>query len=95
LPFAFVAVFSKNRLRDIVVAGGAVVTVTAGCNEGVNFCCNANPDPCCGPRYCGTPMTDACRCQMAGGAWDYSAADGGSCGPGIGDGGSSDADAHD
>jgi hypothetical protein len=37
-----------------------------------NFCCNANPDPCCPFVNCGQPMTPACACKSDGGMWNYS-----------------------
>ena len=40
-----------------------------------NFCCNANPDPCCPYLHCGGPLTATCSeelaCQADGGTWTF------------------------
>jgi hypothetical protein len=53
--------------------------VDAGPPDGISFCCNANPDPCCPSESCGQPETSACTCTKNGGTWNYSAPDGGRC----------------
>ena len=97
-----------QRLRDIVLAGGAVAT--AGCTNGqastvppspeagtlsdagapgnkdaaddagpvpddsgieTNFCCNADPDPCCAFEHCDASLGTACECSLDGGSFDY------------------------
>jgi hypothetical protein len=74
----------QRRLRDLVLAGGAVAAASACSSDGLlggaggTSCCNANPDPCCPVLYCGAPMTPACSCQQDGGSWDYSRS---TCGP--------------
>jgi hypothetical protein len=62
----------EDRLRDLVLAGGVLAAACTGTD--MTPCCNANPDPCCGPLYCGGPMTSECRqeqaCQAEGGTWE-------------------------
>jgi hypothetical protein len=93
------------RLREMVLAGGALAA--AGCSSssgagaafdastteagdatsgddasdapvGPDFCCNANPDPCCPQLYCDAAPTTACSQEMAcvaeGGTWVYNGA---------------------
>jgi hypothetical protein len=57
------------------------------------FCCNANPDPCCPSTFCGATVNVACACQLEGGAWNYSPADGGPSCTFSGEAGPSDAGA--
>ncbi len=73
----------EQRLREIMLAGGAVAMAAAACTASGTFpgttsagtagasgsfpCCNANGDPCCFYRYCGGSMTEACACEMEGG----------------------------
>jgi hypothetical protein len=76
----------EQRLRDMVLAGGAGALAAIGCVDpsgaavdsgSVDFCCNANADPCCPSLYCSAPVTTECTVKMAcesdGGTWDYSA----------------------
>jgi hypothetical protein len=61
----------EQRLRDIVLAGGALATV--GCLPvGGGACCNANSDPCCAYLHCGAQLDEACACQLEGGTFAYS-----------------------
>jgi hypothetical protein len=82
----------EQRLRDMVLAGGAGALAAIGCSGSsgagidsggagvdsgsINFCCNANSDPCCRSQSCGEPVTTECTMKMAceadGGTWDYS-----------------------
>jgi hypothetical protein len=61
----------------------------------INFCCNANPDPCCAYLHCDASLTMACSqemaCETEGGTWDGNSEE---CSFGH-DGGSSDAVAGD
>ena len=45
----------------------------APAGEEPDFCCNANPDPCCEYQYCGAALTPACASELAcradGGTW--------------------------
>jgi hypothetical protein len=68
------AVSWERRLRDMVLAGGALAA--AACSDssqsqntptGPTFCCNANPDPCCPYLHCGEPLNAACACKLDGG----------------------------
>jgi len=74
----------EQRLRDMVLAGGAGALAAIGCADSsgagvdsgsVDFCCNANADPCCRSQSCGAPVTTECTVKMAcesdGGTWDY------------------------
>jgi hypothetical protein len=56
-----------QRLRDMVLAGGAGALTVVGCtsNKSYGFCCNGSMDPCCESRYCGEPMTVECMETMA------------------------------
>jgi hypothetical protein len=65
----------------MVLTGGAGALAAIGCVDrsigngpGVNFCCNANPDPCCESQYCGAPVNVDCTVKMACeadcGTWD-------------------------
>jgi hypothetical protein len=66
----------ERRLREMVLAGGALAATACAdnaMNNGVNFCCNANADPCCRYLNCGGPMTTECSQEIAcqeSGAWD-------------------------
>jgi hypothetical protein len=86
----------RRHLRDLVLAGGTIAT--SACSSGgsststgtVNFCCNANSDPCCESQFCGAPVSQACLCKEQGGDWTTSAPDGGflcTFEAGAGDGG--------
>ncbi len=76
----------ERRLREMVLAGGALAAAACADNVGTaadaahsfggDACCNASPDPCCQVLSCGEPMTAACACQMEGGTPSYSIADG-------------------
>jgi hypothetical protein len=44
-----------------------------------DFCCNANPDPCCPSESCGQPEVPACTCIKSGGTWDYNGPNEGRC----------------
>lgn len=107
----------EQRLRELVLAGGAVAATACTGNSGStsdaspsqdtspsddaspsqdaapldaepdvvlnNFCCNVNPDPCCGYLHCGGPLTPECSqemsCEADGGTWNplkYSVPDG-------------------
>jgi hypothetical protein len=61
----------KQRFREMLIAGG-VAGAYLGCSQagsgspgggGLNFCCNANGDPCCAVDYCGAPMTPECQAE--------------------------------
>jgi hypothetical protein len=72
----------EQRLREIVLAGGAIAAAACADNAGTSTdaahtfggdaCCNGSPDPCCQVLGCGEPMTAACACQMDGGTPNYS-----------------------
>jgi hypothetical protein len=69
----------EQRLRDMVLAGGAGLLAAVACvdgsgangdsgsdgNSGPSFCCNASSDPCCPSTYCGEPVSTACTQKMA------------------------------
>jgi hypothetical protein len=69
----------QARLRNIVLAGGAVACREGATGPGTNggAVCNANPDPCCQlqlqPVDANTPMALECAaakaCRASGGAW--------------------------
>jgi hypothetical protein len=71
----------KHHLRDLILAGGALAagacSATSDGGGGINFCCNANGDPCCPSDFCGAPVSDACTCKKQGGDWTTPAPDGG------------------
>src|SRR5580704_13028085 len=73
----------RHHLRDLVLAGGALApaacsaTSGGGGPPGGEFCCNANPDPCCESDYCGGAVTDECTCKKKGGDYMNRGPDGG------------------
>jgi hypothetical protein len=64
----------EGRWRELVLAGGAVF-VTACNTSSCGQCCNANSDPCCQEKFCGKPMTESCKqevaCEAEGGVFDW------------------------
>jgi hypothetical protein len=46
----------QRRLAEMVLAGGTIAAAgacsTSSSNQGPNFCCNANGDPCCEYKNC-------------------------------------------
>lgn len=64
----------EARLRDLILAGGAVVVGAAACSiEASTPCCNLSPDPCCAHDHCGGPITVDClgarSCEAQGGTF--------------------------
>ena len=84
----------EQRLREMILAGGAVATTACGgttsnastfdageatdattgdaMSDGggtdtfvPNFCCNADPDPCCAYENCEASLTAACSKELA------------------------------
>src|SRR5262245_28082682 len=64
----------RARLRDLVLAGGALSL--AGCPFGSGGVCNATPDPCCAAPE-GQACQDKRACEAAGGSLEWATDDGG------------------
>jgi hypothetical protein len=62
----------EARLRDLILAGGAIVAASGACTSNSEHCCNLSMDPCCDVQ-CGGAVSSECRakmqCEAAGGTY--------------------------
>ena len=61
-----------RRFLELLCAGGALTPLTA-CPQQMNWCGNANPDPCiCGRTPADSPQCKAeSACSDGGGTWEF------------------------